>query len=208
MHSTDVKYFLIKELGFERDKVEKLEIFHDELIKQNKKYNFISSRTEDEVWHRHILDSAQIIKFIQFSDHKSLSDLGSGAGFPGLVLAIYNKNSKFHVKLHEKSPVKCDFLRKLAKLIDINVNVIPGNCLTHQINSDYIVCRAFKKLPEILRISREIANKPHKLIILKGKNAQEEIKSASHEMNFEYKLENSITDKESKIILCNVIKSE
>ena len=208
MNSLQVKSFLSKELGFTDDNLDKLQIFHDELLKFNKKYNLISKSTENDVWHRHILDSAQIIKYIEFSDGMSLSDLGTGAGFPGIVLAIYNNNDEFHVKLHEKSPVKCDFLSKVIDLTETKANIVLGNCLDHPISSDYLVCRAFKKIAEILRISREITVKSHKIIVLKGKNAQEEIKSAFQDVSFKYKLVGSITDKESKIFMCNVIKGE
>ena len=82
----------------------------------NKKHNFISKSTEVDIWHRHILDSAQLVKFIDFSKG-SLSDLGSGAGFPGMVLAIFNENKNFHVKLYDKSPVKRAFLEKISKIL-------------------------------------------------------------------------------------------
>ena len=76
----------------------------------------------------------------------------------------------------------------------------------HILNSNYIICRAFKKLPEILRISREIAQKPHKLIVMMGKSAQEEINKASKDMIYKYKLVPSITNKDSKILLVDVAR--
>ena len=72
--------------------------------------------------------------------------------------------------------------------------------------TDYIVCRAFKKLPEILRISRETAKRPHKLIVMMGKSAQEEINKASKGLIYKYKLVNSITSSDSKILLADVKK--
>ena len=82
--------------------------------------------------------------------------------------------------------------------------MIDLEALTHEekeVLAEVIVCRAFKKLREILSISREIVKKPHKLIILKGKNAQSEINNVSLEQNYSYKLEKSITDDDSKIII-------
>ena len=73
-----------------------------------------------------------------------------------------------------------------------------------EIFADLIVCRAFKKLPEIMKISREIVKKPHKLIVLKGKNAQSEINNVSLGSNYSYKIEKSITDDNSKIIIVDV----
>ena len=109
------------------------------------------------------------------------------------------------MKLHEKSPVKFDFLNKISEKIDLNCEVITGDLNAQIIDSQYIVCRAFKKMPEIMRISREIANKPHKIIILKGKSAQEEINKALKLFTFEYKLESSITNEQSKIFIANIL---
>ena len=208
MNDLTVQELLLNNLGFTQENVNKLKIFHDELLRYNKKFNLISRSTENDIWSRHFLDSAQIVKFIHFQDNKSLCDLGSGAGFPGMVLAIFNKNPNFHVKLYEKSPLKCDFLSKIAKITDTKAEIMTGSYSSYKIDSSYIIARAFKKLPEMIRISREIAKKSHKMIILKGKNAQEEINKAFQSTNFKYKLENSITDKQSKIIISNALKSE
>ncbi|MDC0472751.1 16S rRNA (guanine(527)-N(7))-methyltransferase RsmG [Pelagibacteraceae bacterium] len=193
---------LSDKLKFDKNSIEKLHILHDELIKYNLIYNLISKTTIEEIWSRHILDSAQLIKFIDFRiNNQTLADLGTGAGFPGLVLAIFNKNPLFHVKLYEKSPVKVKFLNKIIDIAEIkSVEVCEGDFKNYDINSDYIVCRAFKKLDRIIEISREIATKKHKLIVLKGKSAQEEVESSLKKSIFKYKLIDSITDKKSKII--------
>ena len=117
-----------------------------------------------------------------------MSDLGSGAGFPGLILALFNTNKDFHVKLYEKSPVKRAFLEDISNKLSINVQIF-GNIYDEQIDSDYIVSRAFKKLESIIQVSREIVKKPHKLIILKGQNAQEDLKKALKKEKYDYKLE-------------------
>ena len=206
MKADKIKDILVKKLKFTHKDIEKLNKFHDELLKYNKKYNLISKSTENDIWSRHILDSAQIVDFIDFKQPNSLSDLGTGAGFPGIVLAIFNKNKKFHVKLYEKSKVKCDFINVIIEKLNISCNLYENDYQSHIIDSNYIVCRAFKKLPELLRISREIVKKPHKLIVLKGKSAQEEINKASQTNLFKYRIENSITDKESRILIFNIEK--
>ena len=197
---------LVKNLKFTHKDIEKLNKFHDELLKYNKHYNLISKSTEEEIWSRHILDSAQIINFIDFNKPHSLADLGTGAGFPGIILSIFNKNKKFHVKLYEKSKIKCDFIRKIIDKLNISCNLYKNDYQSHKIDSNYIVCRAFKKLPELLRISREIVKKSHKLIVLKGKNAQEEVNNLSKEMIYKYRLEKSITNNELGILIVDVIK--
>ena len=171
----------------------------------NKKYNLISKSTEKDIWHRHILDSAQLVNYIDFKKNKSISDMGTGAGFPGVILAIFNKNPMFHVKLYDKSSVKCDFLESIRSKIDVKFDVF-GNYINEHINSDYVVSRAFKKLEEIIRISREIIKVDHKLIILKGKNAENEINKLKPFINFMYSLEDSITDPNSKILVIQIKK--
>ena len=142
MQDKEVINILQNQLNFSYKSIAALQIFVDSLIIANKKHNLISKSTEADIWHRHILDSAQLVKFIDFSKG-SLSDLGSGAGFPGLVLAIFNNNKDFHVKLFEKSPVKRAFLQEISNKLSINVD-IKGNIYEEIVDSNYIVSRAFK----------------------------------------------------------------
>ena len=204
MQDKEVISILQNQLNYSAKNISDIKIFINQLLKANKKHNFISKSTEDLIWHRHILDSAQLVKFIDFSK-SSLSDLGSGAGFPGLILALFNKNKDFHVKLYEKSPVKRAFLNDMKDILSLKIE-IHGNVYENSIDSDYIVSRAFKKLETIIQVSREIAKKPHKLIILKGQNAQKEIKNSFKTIKYPYKLENSMTNKDSKIILMEINK--
>ena len=194
-----VKKYLQENLGFSNEKIDKINKYIDLLLIFNKKYNLISKSTEKEVWSRHILDSAQIINYIDFKKDHILSDFGSGAGLPGVIISIANTNPNFHVKLYEKSPVKRNFLADVRKItkFDIKKNVYDYDL----IKSDYIVCRAFKKLDLIFDISREKVKNPHKLIILKGKNTLNELKNLPKDKNYRYKTVDSITDKDSKIII-------
>ena len=204
MQDLEVINILQNQLNYSERSISDIKNFINELLKANKKHNFISKSTENVIWHRHVLDSAQLVKFIDFSKG-SLSDLGSGAGFPGLILALFNKNKNFHVKLYEKSPVKRAFLMDISKKLSINVEIY-GNVYQDFIDTDYIVSRAFKKLEAIIQVSREIAKKSHKLIVLKGQNAQEDLKKAFIKEKYDYKLENSITNEDSKIIIVDFKK--
>ena len=201
MNELKVIKILKDELRFSDSSIRKLNKFNNYLLEYNKRYNLISKNTEKSIWFRHILDSAQIIKFIEVQKIDNIVDFGSGAGFPGLIIAFYNENTRFHVKLYEKSPVKRAFLRNIKEKLDIRNLDIANDVYGEEILADIIVCRAFKKLEEILKISRETVKKPHKLIILKGKNAQSEINNVSLGSNYSYKLEKSITDDDSKIII-------
>ena len=204
MQEKEVINILLNQLKFSSKSISNLKVFVNALLSANKKHNFISKSTESDIWHRHILDSAQLVKFIDFSKG-SLADLGSGAGFPGLILAIFNENKNFHVKLYEKSPVKRAFLDEISRKLSINVEV-NGNIYNQIVKADYVVSRAFKKLETIIQVSREIVKKSHKLIILKGQNAQDDLKKAFKNEKYPYKLENSITNKDSKIIIVDYKK--
>jgi 16S rRNA (guanine527-N7)-methyltransferase len=200
---SNVKRILLKDLNFDAPKIKKLDNFAKKLLIYNKKYNLISKNTEKQIWDRHILDSAQLIKFIDVKNCSGIADLGTGGGFPGIILAIYFQNYNFHVKLYEKSPVKSSFLTDISNILGLNCKIMRNDINSAKIDSNYIVCRAFRKLSYILNISRENCVKRHKIIILKGRNAQQEINSTSKMKNFKYRLENSITDNDSKIIIIN-----
>mgnify|MGYP006439165389 CR=1 FL=1 len=201
MREQEVIKTIQSKLKFTDASIRKLKIFAKSVIDANREHNLISKNTEVDIWHRHILDSAQLVKFISFKNG-SLADLGSGAGFPGIVLAIFNNNKDFHVKLYEKSPVKLAFLKTVIEKLDLDA-LLYQNIYESTLESDYIVCRAFKKLKRVIQVSREIAKKPHKLIVLKGENAQEEVNNAFKNNKYPYKLEKSMTNDNSKILIAN-----
>ena len=204
MHEKEVINILQYQLNFSTKSISNLKTFANELLKANREHNFIAKSTEVDIWHRHILDSAQLVKYIDFKKG-SLSDLGSGAGFPGLVLSIYNNNEDFHVKLYEKSPVKRSFLNNVSKKLSLKVKIYE-NVYGKTIESDYVVSRAFKKIESIIQVSREIVQKSHKLIVLKGQNAQEDLEKAFKKKKYAYKLEQSMTNEHSKIIIVDFKK--
>ena len=201
MQEQEVITLLKDKLNFSEKSIKKLKLFSKSLIIANKKHNFISKSTEPNIWQRHILDSAQLVKFIDF-EKGSVADLGSGAGFPGIILAIFNENKDFHVKLYEKSPVKRAFLLDMVKKLNLTANVI-SNVYENEMKSEVLVCRAFKKLDQIIQVSREINKIPHKLVVLKGQNAQEELNKEKKKKKYPYKIENSMTNDDSKIIIIN-----
>ena len=199
MNYQDILQILKNKLLFSESSIEKLKKFHDMLILANKRYNLISKNSEKDIWLRHILDSAQIVQYIN-NDVKNISDFGSGAGFPGAIIAVFDVKKRFHMKLYEKSPVKRSFLNEIKSELDVDFEVC-GNIYENNLSTDLVVCRAFKKLEEIINISRETLRKPHKLIILKGKNAQLEINKVPLSKNYSYKLKDSITDSDSKLVI-------
>ena len=137
MQQLEVINILKKSLNFSDHSIEKLKMFTKLVLKENQNYNLISKSTENHIWHRHILDSAQLVKFIDFNVN-SLADLGTGAGFPGLVVEIFNKNKAFHVKLYEKSPVKRRFLIGAVKELNLKAEVL-GDVRDEGIESEIII---------------------------------------------------------------------
>ena len=202
------KLILSKNLNFNDKKLSLIELFVKEVLNYNQKYNLISQNSEKDIWTRHVLDSAQLVNHIDHKNFNSLSDLGTGAGFPVIILSIfYIDVLTFHVKLYEKSKVKVKFIKDIKDKLGLkNICIYDNDYQSHIIDTDYVICRAFKKLSEILRISRETIKKPHKLIVMLGKSAQDELNKASKGMNYKYKLVPSITESDSKILLVDAIK--
>ena len=202
------KLFLSKNLNFNDKKLNLIELFVKEVLNYNQKYNLISQNSEKDIWTRHVLDSAQLVNHIDHKNFNSLSDLGTGAGFPGIILSIfYSDILTFHVKLYEKSKVKVKFIKVIKEKLGLkNIYIYDNDYQSHIIDTDYVICRAFKKLSEILRISRETIKKPHKLIVMLGKSAQDELNKASKGIIYKYKLLPSITESDSKILLVDAKK--
>ena len=122
------KLILAKNLNFNHEKLQKIELFVNEVLNYNKKYNLISKNSEKDIWHRHVLDSAKLIKHIDSKKFNSLYDIGTGAGFPGIMLSIfYSDILTFHVKLYEKSKVKVDFIKSILQKLKLKKTYIYDN---------------------------------------------------------------------------------
>tara|TARA_Y100001970_G_C14173631_1_gene825625 strand:+ start:29 stop:664 length:636 start_codon:yes stop_codon:yes gene_type:complete len=194
-----------------RETITSLEKYERMLIKANKDLNLIGKSTINQIWTRHFLDSSQVIDFINKND-KTLIDLGSGAGFPGLVLAIILKDRKIpvKVKLLEKSPKKMNFLKKIIDQLHLNVDLIDKNIFEHseKLSEDIIVSRAFKKLKIILELIHNQAENWKKIFVFLGKTGNEELLQASKIWDIEYKQRVSVTSNDSIIIEVNSLKKK
>ena len=138
-----------------RETITSLKKYEDILIKANKTLNLIGNSTIKDIWTRHFLDSVQVIDFIDKNDN-TLVDLGSGAGFPGLVLAIAVKDRKIplKIKLIEKSPKKAKFLKDVSNELNLNAEVCNQNAFDKELKfkEDVFVARSFKPLEVILEL--------------------------------------------------------
>ena len=194
-----------------RETIRSLITYEDILIKANKDLNLIGSSTIKNIWSRHFLDSVQVIDFIEEND-KTLVDIGSGAGFPGLVLAIVAKDRKIplKIKLIEKSPKKVKFLEEIIKHLNLNVKVLNQNILEQQnkFMSDVFVARAFKPLKTILELMHNKAENWKKILIFLGKTGKDELLQASKSWDIKYKQRVSVTSSDSIIIEINNLKKK
>ena len=192
-----------------RETIISLKSYEKELIKSNKELNLVGKSTINHIWDRHFLDSSQAIDFID-KNKKKLVDIGSGAGFPGLIIAIIAKDRKIDLKIDliEKSPKKCNFLRKIIKSLKINATIINQNVfdLEEKINADIVIARAFKPLKVILElIEQKIDNNSSTLLFL-GKTWKKELVEASKLWDLQYKQSVSITNSDSVVVHINKIK--
>ncbi len=194
-----------------RETIISLNKYEGRLIKANKNLNLVGNSTINEIWSRHFLDSSQVIDFIDKND-KTLIDIGSGAGFPGLVLAILSKDRKIplKVKLIEKSPKKVKFLKDLIDELQLSVEVINKNVLEERdkLSEDVFVARAFKPLEVILELIHKNAENWKKIFIFLGKTGKNELLQASKSWNIEYKQRVSITSNDSIVLEINRLKKK
>ena len=194
-----------------RETITSLKKYENILIKANNTLNLIGNSTIKNIWNRHFLDSVQVIDYIEEND-KILIDLGSGAGFPGLVLAITSKDRKIplKIKLVEKSPKKVKFLRDVISELSLDVEVINRNVLEDpkKLIGDVFVARAFKPLQIILQLIHSKAENWKKIFIFLGKTGKSELLQASKIWDIKYKQRVSITNDDSIVIEINEIKKK
>ena len=194
-----------------RETIISLKKYEDLLIKANKNLNLIGNSTINQIWTRHFLDSAQVIDFVDKND-KSLIDLGSGAGFPGLVIAIASKDRKIpiKIKLIDKSPKKVKFLKEIIKKLHLNVEVLHQNVLEGSIKleGDVLVARAFKPLNIVLKLIHNKAENWKKIFIFLGKTGKKELEQVSKSWDIQYKQRVSVTSNDSIVIEINKLKKK
>ena len=194
-----------------RETITSLIKYEDLLIKANTGLNLIGNSTIKQIWTRHFLDSYQVIDFINKNDN-NLIDLGSGAGFPGLVIALACRDKKIPLKVNliEKSPKKVKFLKKIIRELNLEVEVRKQNILDKEIflSENVIVARAFKPLKKILQLIHNKAKYWNKILIFLGKTGKNELLQASKEWDIEYKQRVSVTSSDSMIIEISKLKKK
>jgi 16S rRNA (guanine527-N7)-methyltransferase len=206
------KYPLLKYQNVSRETCVDFEKFIIEIKKRNQEINLISKETseQDIIRHRHISDSAQILDFIDLNNN-IITDIGSGAGFPGIIVSILVKNLKKKIKVHlyEKSHHKSAFLRKMSRELKLETEVIQKNIFEiKNINSGTIMARAFKPLPIVLELVYNNFNNYKNLILFMGKNSEKTLEDTLKIWDFDFEKKKSITSQDSFLLNIKNIKKK
>ena len=203
-------YQILDKFNVSRETYYILDEFRELVIHKNKEINLVSVKTVDNFIERHIVDCAQAIDFIN-KNNKICTDLGSGAGLPGIVLAILlrDKNINMKMNLYEKSNHKSSFLRQVVKKLKLDVQILQKDIFKEEnLISGSIVARAFKPLPIILDLVEKNFKNYTNLIVFMGKNGKQLIEEAVKNCEFEYKEKRSLTSNDSFLINIKNIKKK
>src|SRR5210317_450179 len=197
-------YSKLNDLNVSRETFLDFENYISMIIKKNKKINIISEKTSSKksIIERHIIDSAQIIDFVDFNSDTTI-DLGSGAGLPGIVVAIILKNMKNNMKVHlyEKSYHKSHFLEEVSKKLNLNAKVFQKNIFeTKNLETGTIMSRAFKPMPVVLDLVYKNFSKYKNLIFFMGKSGKKIFEKSKNDWDLEYVEKKSLTNEDSFLL--------
>jgi len=204
--NSDIEFF-IKKFNVSRETIEKLNKYNNFLLENNKLLNLIGKTTEKHVFSRHFKDSAQIYDLIE--NKSEIIDIGSGAGFPGIIIKILMENDKINgnIILIDKSARKCKFLKELSNKLALILKIENLRLEDYKFNkTSTVVSRAFKKTIQTIDILFENNEKIRNIILIKGKTYQQELEEAKKKYTFELEKFRSITSDESYILKISNIK--
>ena len=197
-------YSQIPNFNVSRETCNELESLIKMIQEKNREINIISKKTSEKgaIRHRHIIDSAQIIDFIDLNSNTT-SDLGSGGGMPGLIVAILMKKLKnsMKIKLYEKSYHKCVFLRDVSKKLRLNTEIIQKDIFeVKNIETGTIMSRAFKPMPVILDLVHKNFKRYKNLVLFMGKSGRKILNDSLKNWNLDYEEKKSLTSENSFLL--------
>ena len=171
---------------------------------KNREINIISKKTTEKeaIRQRHIIDSAQIIDFVDLNSNTTY-DLGTGGGMPGLIIAILMKKLKksMKIKLFEKSYHKCVFLKDVSEKLELNTEIIQKDIFKiKNIETGTIMSRAFKPMPIILDLVQKNFRKYKNIILFMGKSGRKILNDTLKIWDLEYEEKKSLTNKDSFLL--------
>ena len=211
-HEIINSYSRIKHLNVSRETFLDFENYISMILEKNEKINIISKNTASKktMIDRHIIDSAQIIDFVDLNCNTTC-DLGTGGGMPGLIVAIVMKKIKNDMKinLYEKSYHKCVFLKEVSKKLNLNTDIIQKDVFTvKDIETGTIMTRAFKPMPVILDLVNQNFRKYKNIILFMGRTGRKILNDTLKKWDLDYEEKKSLTHNESFILNINKIKKK
>lgn len=201
MTEDEARAWVERSCNVSRETMAKLDAFADLLRAENERQNLVSRGTLDQLWLRHIADSAQLLRFAPSG--ASWVDLGTGAGFPGLIVAALHDGP---VTLIEERRLRIEFLRRAAELMDLRIDIFHAKAERVPPRPfDVISARAFAPLERLLSLGTAFSTQKSLWLLPKGRNAEAELAALDPSWQGEYRLEPSVTDAEAQIIVaCRV----
>ena len=205
-------YSKISNLNVSRETCNEFEDLISMIQKKNEHINIISRNIYEKkaIRDRHIIDSAQIIDIVDLNSNTT-SDLGTGGGMPGLIVAIIMKklNNRMKINLFEKSYHKCAFLKEVSKKLNLNTEVIQKDIFTvKNIETGTIMSRAFKPMPVILNLVNENFKKYKNIIFFMGNTGRKVLNDALKEWELDYEEKKSLTNDNSFILNIKKIRKK
>ena len=205
-------YYKILNFNVSRETCNDLETLITMIQKKNEEINIISKKTskKEVIRDRHIFDSAQIIDIVDLNSNTT-SDLGTGGGMPGLVVAILMKKlkNKMKINLYEKSHHKCNFLKEVSKKLKLNTEVIQKDIFTvKNIETGTIMSRAFKPMPVILNLVNQNFLKYKNIVLFMGNSGRKILNNTLKEWDLDYVEKKSLTNENSFILNIKNIKKK
>ena len=205
-------YSRINHLNVSRETFFDFENYISMILEKNKKINIISQNTASKksIIDRHIIDSAQIIDFVDLN-YNTTCDLGTGGGMPGLIVAIVMKKLKnsMKVNLYEKSFHKCVFLKEVSKKLNLNTEIIQKDIFSvKNLETGTIMSRAFKPMPVVLELVYENFSKYKNLIFFMGKSGKKIFDNSKKNWEMDYIEKKSLTSEDSFLINVKKIKKK
>lgn len=209
MDESQAKNWFTDHLNVSRETMERLEVYNKLLQKWNRSINLVSKTTLQDPWRRHFVDSAQLYDF-RAESSGNWTDLGSGAGFPGIVLAILHagecKTTKFHV--YESDQRKCSFMRTVLRETGTTADIHTARIENAEpIKASVVSSRALAPLNKLLGFASPFLAHDGKCLFLKGRGCDSEIEEARKDWNFDLREEQSVTASDAVILEISGIDS-
>jgi 16S rRNA (guanine527-N7)-methyltransferase len=203
MTEDEAKLWLQENFDLASETWEKLEAFRAFLLREALQQNLIAASTLDKIWCRHIVDSAQLLKWLpaQFAQHADWIDLGAGAGFPGIVAAILGGH---RLTLVESRSRRIDYLQRVVDMLDLQNSVNVAGMPLERVKTDpysVISARAFAPLPRLFDLAARFSTDKTIWLLPKGRNAVKEWQEVQQDWDADFRVEPSVTDAESGILV-------